>query len=250
LAAQAITSAPVSITQVYINHLVKGIKRLFEDDLTGIYLHGSLAMGCFNPCASDVNVIVVTRQRLSVEVHYALERYLMRIAGKPYPVEVTVLFEGDIYPWRYPTPVEFHFGDDWNGPHTLAAQIMTLHKRGVCLVGREIEYTFPPVPMTDYIDAMVRDSKRALTTMMIAPAEAVLTMCRVYHALMEDAVSSKSEAGAWALRTLKPRHRDVLRASLDYYEGRTDVLPFDPIDLAQFIAYMDAHISHHVRGVP
>ncbi|MCE3200156.1 nucleotidyltransferase domain-containing protein [Paenibacillus sonchi] len=35
-----------------------------EADLAGIYLHGSLAMGCFNPVGSDIDILVVIRTPL------------------------------------------------------------------------------------------------------------------------------------------------------------------------------------------
>ena len=39
--------------------LVEAAKGAFGANLTGVYLHGSLAMGCFNPKKSDIDLLVV-----------------------------------------------------------------------------------------------------------------------------------------------------------------------------------------------
>lgn len=41
----------------------KGIEN--KKTLTGIYLHGSMAMGCFNPEKSDIDLIVVIEDNIS-----------------------------------------------------------------------------------------------------------------------------------------------------------------------------------------
>ena len=46
-------------TEELLNRFISESKRIIGDDLAGIYLHGSLAMGCFNPDRSDIDLIVV-----------------------------------------------------------------------------------------------------------------------------------------------------------------------------------------------
>ncbi|MDQ0195648.1 nucleotidyltransferase domain-containing protein [Paenibacillus wynnii] len=43
------------------------ISRLKElsGNLLGIYLHGSLAMGCFNPLKSDIDFLIVVKDKLT-----------------------------------------------------------------------------------------------------------------------------------------------------------------------------------------
>ena len=50
--------------------LASGIADVLADDLVGVYLHGSLAFGCFNPELSDLDVLAVARHR---EVALAVE---------------------------------------------------------------------------------------------------------------------------------------------------------------------------------
>ena len=39
-----------------INEFVKKSQEILEDNLTGIYLHGSAVMGCYNPKKSDLDL--------------------------------------------------------------------------------------------------------------------------------------------------------------------------------------------------
>ncbi|SHE36805.1 Nucleotidyltransferase domain-containing protein [Caldanaerobius fijiensis DSM 17918] len=47
-----------------INGLLKDVKCCLKDNMVGIYLHGSLAMGCFNPEISDIDILVIIEQNL------------------------------------------------------------------------------------------------------------------------------------------------------------------------------------------
>jgi predicted nucleotidyltransferase len=43
---------------------VSKLSEMLGSNLVGVYLHGSLAMGCFNPHASDIDVLVITQRRV------------------------------------------------------------------------------------------------------------------------------------------------------------------------------------------
>ena len=48
---------------------------LLQDNLVGIYLHGSLAAGCFHWERSDIDFLVVVRRPLTVDKKIALSVY-------------------------------------------------------------------------------------------------------------------------------------------------------------------------------
>ena len=48
-----------------IDSFVEQSKEILKENLVGIYLHGSLAMGCFNPQKSDIDLIIVVNEPLS-----------------------------------------------------------------------------------------------------------------------------------------------------------------------------------------
>ncbi|MEI2358527.1 nucleotidyltransferase domain-containing protein, partial [Mesobacillus zeae] len=41
-------------------YLLDGTKEMISEKFIGFYIHGSLAMGGFNPKSSDIDVLVVT----------------------------------------------------------------------------------------------------------------------------------------------------------------------------------------------
>lgn len=51
--------------QNILDEIVGKSKIIFKEDLTGIYLHGSLAMGCFNSNKSDIDLIIVIRNNIT-----------------------------------------------------------------------------------------------------------------------------------------------------------------------------------------
>ena len=53
--------APQNIDNL-INSYVSHSKEILGENLVGIYLHGSLAMGCFNPQKSDIDLIIVVNE--------------------------------------------------------------------------------------------------------------------------------------------------------------------------------------------
>ena len=59
--------------------------------MVGVYLHGSLAMGCFNPDRSDIDLLVVTHKALSPQQRRAVAELMVARSGAPWPVELTVL---------------------------------------------------------------------------------------------------------------------------------------------------------------
>ncbi len=54
------------VIQSEVNTLRTELQRLLGQNLLGIYLHGSLALGGFQPGRSDIDVIVVTALRMGL----------------------------------------------------------------------------------------------------------------------------------------------------------------------------------------
>src|SRR5690242_19376551 len=96
-----------------IERLLAITQDALQDNLTGVYLHGSLAMGCFNPERSDLDLLVITSEPMSVETKRALVEALLRLSGNPTPIEISFLSAADLMPWRYPTPFDLHYSEDW-----------------------------------------------------------------------------------------------------------------------------------------
>src|SRR5699024_5873165 len=147
-------------------------------------------------------------------------RTLLGMSGQPSPIEISLLSDDDLYPWRHPTPYSLHFGEDWRERFEsdpsypkhedtpvapdLAGHITVLHARGVTLIGSPPADVFPPVPAEDYLDSILADYRWARDRIQEAPVYGVLNMVRVLRYLTEGAICSKEEGGAWARQALPP----------------------------------------------
>ena len=62
--------------QNILDEFVNTTQQIMEGKLTGIYLHGSMAMGCFNPKKSD---IVTESYYMESQLKRCLQQYRGRI---------------------------------------------------------------------------------------------------------------------------------------------------------------------------
>ena len=93
-------------TDSLIDDFVERSKKILRDNLVGVYLHGSLVMGCFNPQKSDIDLIIVADE-LDAE-------------GPAKGIEMSVVLRKVCKPFVYPTPFELHFSSghlEWYRAH-------------------------------------------------------------------------------------------------------------------------------------
>ena len=90
------------VIQSEVNTLQTELQRLLDQNLLGIYLHGSLALGGFQPGRSDIDVIVVTAQRIDLETKRRCIELLLRISKMPCPLDIRFLVQHDLFPLPAP----------------------------------------------------------------------------------------------------------------------------------------------------
>ena len=91
------------------------VDRVLGANVIGAYAHGSVVLGRLRPL-SDVDVLVVARRRTTDAERRALVDGLLRISGRwpsndRRPVELTVVAQPDVRPWRYPPVMDLQFGE-------------------------------------------------------------------------------------------------------------------------------------------
>src|SRR5579872_4704845 len=77
------------LVKAQVVRLCGGLIDALADNLVGIYLHGSLTMGCFHPERSDIDLLVVVREATELEVKREVAGWLLRCSNEPRPVEIT-----------------------------------------------------------------------------------------------------------------------------------------------------------------
>ena len=252
-----------SETQNQIESLISALKNALDDDLVGIYLHGSLALGCFNPDRSDIDILVITKQAMTVEMKRDIAELLLQHSLNPAPVEISFLARAHIAPWQYPTPYDFHYSEDWrekvekelkhgkwkkwnDEPKTdkdLAAHITVTRARGVALHGKSIAEIFPAVPEEDYIDSLVEDFHWARQRMSQHPTNFILNSCRVLAYLLDRQILSKDEAGQWALNLVAEEFRETVNHALEAYRGNRRDEDFAKHAMMEFAGHMAERIG-------
>jgi streptomycin 3"-adenylyltransferase len=232
------------------------IARLLGDDLVGVYLHGSLAMRCFNPARSDVDLLVVTRRRMDAGRRRALAELVLAHSRVPYPLEMSVVTRADLHPWRHPAPFDFHYSETWRdaleravaagGPaaedrhdRDLAAHVTLARARGSVLVGEPTADALPPVPEADYLDAVRSD----LDWSRHAPGVyGVLNSCRALAFVHGRGLLSKAEAADWAIDALPAAHRPLIAAARAAYRTGAEE-PCDAAAVRRFTDWAAAQIG-------
>src|SRR5262245_17627808 len=75
---------PHKVTEI-LNIFLAGVQQALKDNLVGVYLRGSLALGDFNPETSDLDLLAVTEQPVDEAEFAALASLHARIATLPNP---------------------------------------------------------------------------------------------------------------------------------------------------------------------
>lgn len=222
-------------TEELLSGIVEDAKALLGENLVGVYLHGSLVMGCFNPQKSDVDLIVVVEAPPSDAVKRAfLETVVAYNAKGPAKgVEMSVVLREACRPFAYPTPYELHFSaghlQSWQADpdayirrmkgvdKDLAAHFTMINKRGRCLCGAPIGEVFAEVPREAYLDSLLYDVEDAVEEITAYPMYLTLNLARVLAWREAGLVLSKQEGGQWALEQLPPEYRPLIRDALREY---------------------------------
>lgn len=215
---------------------VKQSENILGNRLTGIYLHGSAAMGCFHAKKSDIDLLVVIDGEMSEEdkLRYMEMVTVLNAIAPPKGIEMSIVKKSVCRPLIYPTPFELHFSvthAEWyqRDPHgyvlkmngtdkDLAAHIMIIYHRGRCLYGEEIREVFEEVDREVYFDSILYDVEHAEEDIIQNPVYMTLNLCRVLAYKQENLILSKLEGGRWGLENVPERYRKLIRQMEIYFD--------------------------------
>lgn len=222
--------------QNILDKIVEKSTQIFGTELTGVYLHGSMAMGCFNPEKSDIDIIIVIKNNITDDQKLKFMKEVVEL-NKVAPskgIELSIVKEVYCKEFLYPTPFELHFSKmhlQWfmdnptdyirkmNGTDKdLAAHFKIIKKYGIVLYGAQIDDVFADVPRNDYIDSIWGDVAGAKEDIVEDPMYITLNLCRVAAFLKSDAVLSKKQGGEWALQHLSSEYQPFILKALESYE--------------------------------
>jgi streptomycin 3"-adenylyltransferase len=214
------------------------VRDVLGSDAVGAYLFGSAVLGGLRP-RSDLDMLVVSKRRTTREAKQRLVDRLLVVSGwrtpqgQRRPVELTIVVESEIKPWRYPPSFDFQYGDWLRGefesgnvepwPTTtspdLAVLITMMLQANTPLLGPPAALVFNPVPHEDLRRAIVGDVDALLGDLDRDTRNVILTLARIWSTVATDAIRSKDAAADWALTRLPEEHRAVLARARAIYLG-------------------------------
>lgn len=104
--------------QIILNKISENYKSILKDNLVGIYVHGSIALRCFNWNKSDIDFLVVVKEKLSNDIKKKLMDITIEINNQAPQkgLEMSIVLKEYCEKFKYPTPFELHFSNmhiDW-----------------------------------------------------------------------------------------------------------------------------------------
>lgn len=213
------------------------VRDVLGEALIGAYLHGSAVLGGLRP-TSDIDVLAVIDRRMTEPERLALVDRLLEISGRRArrgpgrPIELTILVQSDIRPWRPPPRVEFMYGewrrDEYEAGFVPAPWLMadlgpeiaiTLAGK-VALAGPPPAEVLDPVPDVDLRRAITAGVPSLMDDLDSDTRNVLLTLARVWATLATAEITSKDQAAAWALERMPDERRGSLNlARKMYLEG-------------------------------
>lgn len=207
-----------------VREVVRLVGEVLGAEAIGTYLHGSAVVGGLRP-ASDVDVLVVSRRPMADRERRALVDGLLAISGSTAdvrPVELTVVVQSEVRPWRFPPTGDFLYGE-WlreqfeagaapqpEPAPDLALLVSMVRAGGHPLAGPPPAQVLDPVPPADLVRASLAGIPGLLDDLAGDTRNVVLTFARIWTTLATGEIRSKDAAADWALARLPAEHRPVL----------------------------------------
>lgn len=221
--------------QSLLDEFVRDARQCFGEALTGVYLHGSLALNGFNPEKSDIDLILITEIAPSdAQKRAFMDRAVLLNERAPAKgLEFSVVERRYANPFAYPTPFELHFSpmhlrryrEDPDGyirgmkgtDADLAAHFTVITHAGIALYGAPVADMFGPVPRAAYLDSILADVENAEADILSDPIYYALNLCRVLAFARDGLCLSKVDGGQWALERLPEEWHPLVSEALVCY---------------------------------
>jgi hypothetical protein len=230
------TEVPPSVQQV-LDEYIALVHDALPDLLAGMYLHGSLSLGAFDPRLSDIDFITITNRRCTATDIEAL-RVIHQTLLQRYPqaqLEGSYLQWHDLGRFEDTIPPHPHIHDGIlraSGYHDINAVTWWILKhRGIAVVGPPAERLNIQVDWDDLIAKMHHNMNTYWASFTTDPQRmawlltddgiqwAVLGVLRQFYTFRERAITSKTGAGIYGLgHTPRQWHR-LIQEAIDIRAG-------------------------------
>lgn len=207
-------------------------------NLIGIYLYGSLAMGCYQPRRSDMDVIVVTKKKLARKDCESVLEFLKKTRARDRRIELSIIDLGALQNPRYPMWVNLHY-EYWGNvfenedDEEILSNLYTTKQRGFRVWGAPTKDIFSNIPGQYHVKSIIQDILHTRRYIHDGPDQIgydvavywILGSCRILAFFKEGKVLSKLEGGQWGLLNLPKQHHSLIRQAMFCYQGKNGQRP-------------------------
>jgi hypothetical protein len=251
MSSPAFNTTPYPEINTVLKTLLNEVRNILDTYFIGLYLHGSLALGDFNPGHSDIDFAIVTTRELPVKLIAELEAAHGRIieSGLAWveKLEGSFLSKKALRRWspeETPHPHFFnkHFMIIRNGRDWIIDRHV-LREHGVIVNGPPVKPLIDPVSPDELREAVILGIREDWTTKLndrewlVQPSYqpfVVLTCCRALYTVKYGTVTSKPVSARWAIDTLDKKWKDLIESALAWHYG----LPHGDIEKSlEFMKY-------------
>lgn len=232
-----------------------------ENELIGVYLHGSMCLNCFKESTSDIDLLIITNRKIDRLERLEIARDIIEIDGKPCQVEMSAVYIGDLIPWHHPVKCQFHYSDFWTERYqkTLSGElkenyvvdndfedaditsyIKLINQCGVCLCGKSIKDVFPEIPNEDFwssISAEIDDYDFNAYNDRYFVSN-ILILGRILSYKIERVILSKYEGGLWTADYVPQKYRYIVENALGVWYFDEPLVAYDKEDLEGLRMYL------------
>jgi predicted nucleotidyltransferase len=244
------------------------VREILGNDVLGAYQHGSAVLGGMQP-TSDIDILVITgRPATLVEKRRLVEGLMAISATFPPPgpercVEVTVVAQTQVRPWRYPPTFDLQYGE-WlrkrferedSLPLQAASNADLATLLTIALLGDRPLFGPPPrelldpVPTEDCITAMVGDIEVFMDEFDEDTRNLLLRLARIWQTVVTGTIDRKDRAAAWAQERLPSEYQQLMeRARAMYLGQQPDEWTGWPSEARASADYMISQIRREAAG--
>lgn len=243
-----------------INKVLDIWKKHLNDQLIGVYLHGSIALNAFVLESSDIDLLIVVEDSLDIPTKLAIARDIIEIDGKPCPLEMSAVRLSDVNPWKTPGNCVFHYSDCWrdklverlSNPNVkcyvvdnefpdpdVTSYIKLIYQCGINLYGQGIKEVFSDISDEDFWKAISEDIDN-YNFHDYAPrylASNILILGRILSFKETRRILSKYDAGLWMIDCVPDKLKYLPKLAMKiWYKGEQHELPEDDLEsLRQYL---------------
>lgn len=217
------------------------LRDILKDNYVGVYFHGSLRLGSFNPNKSDLDFIIVVKEKIDAKTKELIwDKMLDNLDIFPKKgFEFSVVLEDECHNIKYPTPYELHGSRDWIERYRqnkllvindeektdpdLVSHFNVINVENDSLdFGKPSKEVFSKVPKGYIIDSNYSDTLDCVEEIVNNPVYCILNLCRFYALIRDDLTLSKYDGGKWALENMNSNYNDVIKNAMEDYLSDTN----------------------------